>query len=365
MTAPIPPNADDRNDLVSAYIDGVAAPDEVAMVEASPELMAQVASMRSVTTMLGSEVSPPVAVREAHLAAALSEFDSLFGADDQPVAATAPLAAVPDPTPAPAEPAAVETNVLSLADARTTRSARRPRRLNMIAAAAAAVALLFAGVVAVGLNSGGEARDTVSEASDAVSDAAIGSSSANVLAADDAADAMDDSAMDDDEAMADEEMGAVAMETTSRAEAAPTPPAPQAEAAMEEAADAEADFASDAMDDDEAMADDAMEDSAASGVAPDVGFLGGFDDVDTLQTAMVESLADSDMVTKALNLVPTVSPTECPDTIGDLTGLPGATTLLGTARLQGEAVELHRSVADEVLVIGIDGCTVVATLGSP
>lgn len=344
MTAPTPPNADDPTvDLVSAYVDGLAAPDEVAVVEASPALMAQVATMRSVTAALGQPASPAPAIKEAHLGAALAEFDSLFGSDqdqadqdqadqDQPV-------------------------VRSLDEARATRAKRRPRRLNMVAAAAAAVALLFAGVVAVGLNSGGDSFDTVTEATSASSDAAIESSSALVLGDEDASDDSADAAMDDDEAMDEEE----AMEDESTA--ARSEPA-MAEAAME--ADAEADFAApmadDAMADDE-MADDAMDD-AASGAAPipPIGFLGDFDELAPLEEALQGSLEGSDLTQKALNLVTEVSPIGCPDVIADLTGL-SVPTLVGTARLSGKDVELHGSANGEVLVIDLAVCEIVAIIG--
>lgn len=339
MTAPTPPNADDPTvDLVSAYVDGLAAPDEVAVVEASPVLMAQVATMRSVTAALGQPASPAPAIKEAHLGAALAEFDSLFGSDQDQADQDQPV-------------------VRSLDEARTTRAKRRPRRLNMVAAAAAAVALLFAGVVAVGLNSGGDSFDTVTEATSASSDAAIESSSALVLGDEDASDDSADAAMDDDEAMDEEE----AMEDESTA--ARSEPA-MAEAAME--ADAEADFAApmadDAMADDE-MADDAMDD-AASGAAPipPIGFLGDFDELAPLEEALQGSLEGSDLTQKALNLVTEVSPIGCPDVIADLTGL-SVPTLVGTARLSGKDVELHGSANGEVLVIDLAVCEIVAIIG--
>ena len=191
MNAPMLPNDPERLDeLVSAYIEGEAAPDEIAMVEASDDLMAQVESMRSITTMLGAPVEPPSdTMREDHLAAALGESDQLFGA-------AAPSAAASGPAGGGAT-----APVTSLAEARER---KRPRRLNMVAAAAAAVAILFAGIVAVGLNTGGETTDVVAEAaSDAAepATAAIESRSELVLpeAEDAAASTMADDAMDDDD----------------------------------------------------------------------------------------------------------------------------------------------------------------------
>ena len=106
MTAPLPPNADE---LVSAYVDGAAAPDEVAIVEASPELMARVEALQEVAGFLAGPVTPPgETTREQHLAAALGEFDRLFAAGEFDAAtsevvdeAPAPtlLQAVPDPAP--------------------------------------------------------------------------------------------------------------------------------------------------------------------------------------------------------------------------------------------------------------------------
>ena len=64
---PLPPNSDE---LVSAYLDGEAAPDEIEVVESSPELLAQVEALRGLTQELGNVTPPPAAQKEAHLAAA-------------------------------------------------------------------------------------------------------------------------------------------------------------------------------------------------------------------------------------------------------------------------------------------------------
>ena len=66
-----PPNADE---LVSAYLDGQAAPDEIAIVENSPELMARVEEFRALGDLMAD--LPPIepAQRDDHIGAALAEF---------------------------------------------------------------------------------------------------------------------------------------------------------------------------------------------------------------------------------------------------------------------------------------------------
>lgn len=366
MNAPIPPNDPAGIDeLISAYVDGVAAPDEIALVEGSAEFMSRVESMRSVSAMLGATVTPPPgAVREDHLAAALGEFDLLFGdgATDTETGATVtplPQLAEPELVAAASAPALKQqAGVASLAEARER---KRPRRLNMVAAAAAAVAILFAGVVAVGLNTGGESMDVVAEASsDAVEPAissAIESSDQMVLPedaeaapaptaaaarafeddamdamADDADDAMEEAAMDDDamdESMADEE----AME--------------------EEEADAEAAFA--------APVEESDADAAGATQSQPFGFLGSFATIDELATAANLDLNEVPATKSALDRTALLPPTDCIDIAQELTGLD-APTLLSTGFLDGNPVELHAAGDDQILILSSTDCTTIESI---
>lgn len=75
---------DDELDLLaSAYVDGEATPDEVAMVERDPELQARVEIFRSVQVdEEAAAVTTPAGLVDRHLAAALAEFEATTGADD-------------------------------------------------------------------------------------------------------------------------------------------------------------------------------------------------------------------------------------------------------------------------------------------
>jgi|GEM_PF-926036 len=286
---PLPPNTDE---LVSAYLDGEAAPDEVAMVEASPELMTRVEELRAVSTQLSAPIAPPPAQKEAHLAAALSAFDDMFaGAAAEPADATsAPiLAAVPTPAAPPVETAPATPTVTSLDAARER---RKPRRFNVgVIAAAVAALLLIAGFAVLSGGRGGD--DVATSATDGVSaDAAL-----NSAAADEAAPAEEtfdsDADLDQEEAMDDEESadagvaGGLSDADESRdSVAVPTAGVPSAAAPSESAA--EGDAAEEAMDDEEAMEDDEAADAeqdfaaeqSSDSATPD--FLGEFDTIDDL-----------------------------------------------------------------------------------
>jgi len=127
--------------LASAYLDGNLTGVERATVEASPELLALVASMRHAATMIAVVPSPSAAIRDAGIAAALAEFDVL--GTSNPLSTGNPLAA---------------GQVVSLASRR-----RWPTK---VLTAAAAVVLI--GVVGISvLRSGQDSNsDTVSLAPD-------------------------------------------------------------------------------------------------------------------------------------------------------------------------------------------------------
>ncbi|MEY2464022.1 MAG: hypothetical protein QOH64_2160 [Acidimicrobiaceae bacterium] len=69
-----PTTTDAQDELVSAYVDGEATPEEVARVEASAELLARAEVMRSVAAAVASPSPPsPSDARDAAIAAALAE----------------------------------------------------------------------------------------------------------------------------------------------------------------------------------------------------------------------------------------------------------------------------------------------------
>lgn len=65
----------DRDELASAYLDGVATPDEVARVEADTDLRARVEELRAVRDAVGATVASPTAAdRDRAIEAALAAF---------------------------------------------------------------------------------------------------------------------------------------------------------------------------------------------------------------------------------------------------------------------------------------------------
>lgn len=86
MTGP-----DHTDEIVSAYLDGEATPDEVAQVEADPALRSRLEWLRVAAAALGAAVPPPSeSVREAAIAAALAAAAQADELADDPVAASAP-----------------------------------------------------------------------------------------------------------------------------------------------------------------------------------------------------------------------------------------------------------------------------------
>jgi hypothetical protein len=147
---------DDRDlelEAASAAVDGLATSEERALVEASPSLQADVERFTAVRDSI-TDVAVPAAARESAVAAALAAFDAL----------AAESAATPAVTPA--------ANVVPLAS-------RRRRQYRALVGAAAAVAVI--GIGAVALNSGATdeessavtiAAESVVDGADSVVDAA-------------------------------------------------------------------------------------------------------------------------------------------------------------------------------------------------
>ncbi|MEM7273326.1 MAG: hypothetical protein AAF547_09625 [Actinomycetota bacterium] len=86
---------DELDALASAYLDGEATPEEVALVERDPALLARVEELRAVGDLVAQPpAGPGDAVRAAQLAAAMAAFDDL-GLDGTADPATAELPATP------------------------------------------------------------------------------------------------------------------------------------------------------------------------------------------------------------------------------------------------------------------------------
>jgi|APSaa5957512535_1039671.scaffolds.fasta_scaffold19865_3 hypothetical protein len=131
-------------EAISAYLDGEATTDEVTRIEGSPELLAQVAELRSLALLGSAPVSfPSEAVRDSAIAAALA------------VSATAP-------------------NVTSL----TAAKAQRSRVAMRWASVAAAVAVVMLAVPFV--FSGSDSSDSFSIASDITADSGDSAADAEI-----------------------------------------------------------------------------------------------------------------------------------------------------------------------------------------
>ncbi len=154
------PTPDDL--LVSAVLDGVASPDDVARVTGDPALTARLEQFRSVAGAVGGPV-PLVApvVRDAHLARAVAA----LGSEREPGATSDPAVA-PAP-PVPAAPRAVPTPAPPPSDLSAAR-ARRQRRLGpvILSVAAALVLLAAAGALVLRLadTTGGSSSDEAATA---------------------------------------------------------------------------------------------------------------------------------------------------------------------------------------------------------
>lgn len=128
---------DEREQLLSDIVDGVATPEDVARVEGDPALRAELAALRDAVDRLHSPVaSPSEAQREAMIEAALTAFDDAAVVADAVAPGTAPVAEL------------------------ASRRAKHTRRLNLVGAAAAVV--LVVGAAAFVLNRGGDDADSTS-----------------------------------------------------------------------------------------------------------------------------------------------------------------------------------------------------------
>lgn len=179
--------------LASLYLDGEATPNEVALVEGDPDLMARVNAFRLVQAHVGAPtvvVSPPV--KERHLSAALDLFDS-----------TAPeLSATATRTAAPSGQASAHA-VVDLTERRTRPATNVPpkqsQRVSLLATAAGFMVLLVGGVFVASQVDGDSTTETASveiatAADDAMEEAAEAANDAMEEAAEDTAERADGAA---------------------------------------------------------------------------------------------------------------------------------------------------------------------------
>ena len=336
---PLPPNADE---LVSAYVDGHAAPDEIVVVESSPELMERVEAFRSVTDLLGTPVEAPPEQKEAHIAAALGAFDAMFSADvsadvsaesiEEP---TAPLTAV-TPVIDDQEQAKTPAAVTSLSQARAR---RRPRRFNIGVIAAAVAVVLFAVVAAFGFGGGG-GDDLATTSADTAADT-------REAAADDSGDfaiedSMGDDAVDDDSDSA----------LSGLASAAPQPTAGADEVARADIAEDDSGMDEGAMEED-AMEEDAMEVEEAApadtppldagGAAPFLLADRGFGNQELLLEEL-EFLTAEELDQLALKVDDGLFP-GCQTEVAELAQFDSP-TLIGETFIDDDLVQVHRLLDD-------------------
>lgn len=175
---------DDLDLLASAYVDGEATSEEVALVEGDPELLARVAELRAVSEQLSAMPPVDAALKQQHLAAAMAEFSGLAASVDS---ASAGVAAA---DPASVEPTAgpnTTSSVPSLAEKRRDREARKAQRSMPQWMPAAAAFLLIGGGVVFLAGRGGDNDSSAEMATEALD---TSSDEAADFMADDASDAV-------------------------------------------------------------------------------------------------------------------------------------------------------------------------------
>lgn len=196
--------------LASAYVDGEATPDEVALVERDPELQARVEVFRAVKVD-DAAVTPPPGLLDRHVAAALAEFDATAGSNtpDQ-LGTTAPVVDLRDAAASRADGAA--TTGRRTADRAAGRTRRRTARTMPAWLPAAAGFVIVGGgfLWAVGQTGGDDDDAADTEAAAIETDAGDDEAEAMDEGAEDSAamSAMSDDAMEEsdegDDAMAED-----------------------------------------------------------------------------------------------------------------------------------------------------------------
>ena len=210
--------------LASAYVDGEATPDEVALVERDPELQARVELFRSVQVEDdGAGSTPPAGLVDRHLSAALAEFEAIRGADggatdgaDAPdeVGRTAPVVDLRDATRR-ADRSGAAASAGGAASRTGRSSSKRARTMPSWLPAAAGFVIVGGGFLwAVGQTGGDD--DSAETASLAIDDSADDSATDAAGGDDGDADAMtamsDDVMEESDDAMEEEAMEEDAMD---------------------------------------------------------------------------------------------------------------------------------------------------------
>ncbi len=223
--------------LASSYLDGEATPDEVAMIERDPALLARIEELRVAQIALRAPVPAPSGqTKEAHLAAAFKAFDASAGAERR----TTLMAVDPDIDDTDdADDTAVEPDTDPVIDLRARRNEQEQReaaaagRMRWLSAVAGVLVFAAGAVFLVGQVGGGDdtelAGDVVSD--EASTEAAGQGGDASAAEAAEPATAADDAADID---QADEAIESEAMPTDAEGDFALEVP----EEAVEEAADA-------------------------------------------------------------------------------------------------------------------------------
>lgn len=208
----------ERDELISAYLDGDATAVERARVEADPSMLAEVERFREVSEQVSTGGDLGVAdpfTRRRHLGAALAAFDDLqaSSAGDADIDLRAGAGPLSGGTAPSSTASAAVPDVVAMA-----RPDRRRRPLGALAAAAAGVVLLVG--VAIPLTGGDDDAADLATASmeDAADDAARSFDSDSADDAGDAASMAEESMDVAEEAMEEEAMEEMAVEESDTAD---------------------------------------------------------------------------------------------------------------------------------------------------
>ena len=231
--------------LASSFLDGEATPEEVAMIERDPVLLARIDELRIAQAAVRVPVpAPAAALKEQQLAAALSAFDA---ADRRTT-----VMAVPEPQAAPPVSLDRDESVIDLRQRRHERDERQAvaaGRMRWLSAVAGVVVFLAGAVFLIGQVEGGGDDEFAGEpTADAVETAEVAEAQAASPADDGAAESAADLAADsgtDSSADADAAIESESMEADAEEEFAVEESEAEAdeEAADDAAADADSDTA--------------------------------------------------------------------------------------------------------------------------
>lgn len=248
-------NDDELDLLASAYVDGEATPDEVAMVERDPELQARVEAFRAI--QVDGSITPPPGLVDQHVAEAMEEWFEAISSTGATSAPAATATAGETATEIDDDTAGETAPVVDLAAASARRSERRSRqapRRTMPSWLPAAAGLFIIGggaIWAVGQSGGGDDTEAASIAADDSAEE-TSAESAELVESDDgdaeAMTAMADEAMEEEseDAMEDDAMADEGDDSASRADADAAAAAPADGGADESADDEEAEDAEEA-----------------------------------------------------------------------------------------------------------------------